>query len=63
MNELQPDEYGYQNSVLGFFRGDKIRYVFDNPFVKFNKDFEEYPDFHDEHDNIPFPMDVDNLER
>ena len=63
MNELQPDEYGYQNTFLGFFRGDKHRLVLDNPFVKFNKDFEDYPDFHDEHDNIPFPMEVDNLER
>ena len=63
MNELQIDEYGYQNTLLGHFRGDKAQFKFDHPFIKFNKDFEEYPDFHDEHDNIPFPIEIDNLER
>jgi len=48
---------------LGHFRGDKAQFKFDHPFIKFNKDFEEYPDFHDEHDNIPFPIEIDNLER
>jgi len=38
--------------MLEILRGDIMKGHFDNPFVKFNKEIEEYPELHDEHDYL-----------
>ena len=63
MNELYINEHGLQTNTREAFRGDKILNHFDNPFVKFNKDFAEYPEFHDEHDLLDMYMEADEFER
>lgn len=44
-------------------RGERGTFKFDHPFVKWAKEFEEYPEFHDEHDHINFPVIMDEFER
>jgi hypothetical protein len=44
-------------------RGDIVTGKFDQPYSKFAKEFEEYPWELDGHDNVTFPVIMDEFER
>lgn len=63
INELYWDTSALNMSLMEILRGDVMTGHYDHPFIKFNKEIEDYPELHDEHDFLTMYAKQDVFER